>query len=274
MTNQNTYKIDFKSELGQAVSAYFDRCTEAEKAAREFIRSVEQYGFVPCDDNTEYVAPEDADAGGVMAICLSEANAKACWNLIDHILWDHVETEEEDGKVYWFFPRVTIEMHYMRYDKAVRLKERMSPEWDFVMDREKPSEIKYYLYDDIRRQCLPEDVREMTPKSRTTPAPAMRVALGTKYKIEEKPSNALRVPLPTSKPFSDAVALYKAVKALPTVPANGLALVLGLRTRDDKAKRSDIYVEYRKDSKRRCWLIHTGLVSQHPDFKPTTIEWK
>lgn len=278
MTNssKNTYKIAFSSALGKAVQDYCNQCDAAESAARAFVLSLgPDMGFIPCDEHTEYVSPEDATAGGVLAIALNEETAYQRWNDIDHIMWDHVHAQSADGEsIYWFFPRVTIEMHYMRLDKAKRLLERRSPEWTFVMDREHPEQIKTYIYDSIRRQCLPEDIKAMTPKSRVAPHPATKCALGTKYKIEEKPDTALRIPLSTSKPFADAVALYKAVKALPTVPANALALVLGLHAKDrDHVRRADIYVEYRCDAKHQCWLVHTGLVSDNPDFRPTQIEW-
>lgn len=269
----NTYKIDFKSALGRRMTDYFDRCAEAEQAARDFIRGVHRLGMLRCDDDTEYIVPDDADAGGVMAICIPEATADAHWGEVDHIAWDHVREKGADGEEGYvaFFPRVTIEMHYMRHDKALRLEQRMSPEWDFMRDEK--GAVKHYLFDDIRKQCPSQDIREMTPKTRVAPAPQMHCALGTKYVMDSKPDDALRIPLPTSKPFADAVALYKAVKALPVVPANTLALLLGLRTRTEKVQREDVSVEYRIDAKRRCYLVRTGLVSQDPDFRPTTIDF-
>lgn len=273
--NQNIYKIDFRSELGQRVAEYFTRCAEAEAAARDFIRGAGKWGFLPCDDATEYLSPDDADAGGVMAICIPSRTAREHWGEIDHVMWDHVEdrqTEEGQESYISFFPRVTIEMHYMRHDKALRLEQRMSPEWDFM--RDETGAIKHYLFDDIRRQCPSQDVREMTPKTRVAPAPQMHCALGTKYVMDSKPDDALRIPLPTSKPFADAVALCKAVKALPVVPANSLALVLGLRSREKKVRREDVYCEYRIDKRRRCYLVRTGLVSDNPDFKHTSVSWE
>lgn len=270
---KNTYKIPFQSELGQRVGDYLDRCAEAEKAARDFVLSAGSRGLLPTDDSTEYVSPDDSDAGGVLAICFPSEYAHGHWDDIDHVAWDHVEKEEEGSRVLYFFPRVSIEMHYMRYDKAVRLAQRMSTEWDFVMDRERPDQIREYRFDDIRRQCPTQDVREMTPKSRVAPAPYMKVALGTRYVFDSKPDDALRAPLPNSKPFADAVALCKAVKALPTVPANSLALILGLRPQTDSLSKADVFCEYRTDQKHQCYLVHTGLVSDHPDFHPTSIQW-
>lgn len=270
---KNTYKIAFASELGSRLTDYFDRCADAEQTARDFIRNASHRGMLPTDDNTEYISPDDSDAGGVLALCFPSEFAHEHWNEVDHVAWDHVEKEEEGGRIIYFFPRVSIEMHYMRYDKAVRLAQRMSTEWDFVMDREDPSQIKHYRFEDIRHQCPTQDIKDMTPKSRIAPSPQMWCALGTKYVMDSKPDDALRIPLPNSKPFADAVALCKAVKALPVVPANSLALILGLHSKEEKISAEDVYCEYRIDSKRQCYLIHTGLVSDNPDFRPTAIEW-
>lgn len=245
--------IPFNSATGIRLTDYFTRCKEANKAAQEFLMTAhQQYRFIPCTEQTEYITPADSEAGGIMAICYDRETFNAHKDEIDQNIWSVVE-DPKDNTLY-IYPRITIEPHFMRHDKAVRLHTNHSPEWKFRMDGEK---VRSYLYKDIQQQCPPEDRKALTPKSRTTPPPALHVALGIKYVVNDNDNdneNSLR---PGSKPFSEAVELYEAINALPVVPNNTLASILQVKAKD-KIRPSDISLSWEIDEANEQYIFNLG----------------
>lgn len=276
MINKNQVLVS--SKLGEKMMQYIKLREHCSNCAKKFIEEkIHEYGFPKCDGNTEYISPTDCEEGGIMCISLPKEQyaASCCKKEINHVIWNTLPADK-DGKIvtditktntithYLLFPRIDIEPHYIRYDKAQRLAQRMSPEWDFSTDKD--GNIKSVIYDKIRNKITPADRKELTPRGSLYPHPALMVALGSKYVLDTR--GLERTVDVFSKDFFHAVKLFKEVNTLPKIPNGALASLLSLKL-DLKSKGSNVFLEWNFDPEQGLFIFSSeGVVSTDPDFLP------
>lgn len=262
------YSVGFDTVLGHRLNDYFASAEKAEEAALDLVISLhDRFGFpVRLDATTEVIPPDDAEHGGIAAIVIPKDIYDK--NNPDHIAWVSFQDPDDPSSMICY-PRVTIEMHYIRYKRAQSLIAAADKRWTFKMNKGIP---QAYMYEDVWRSVLPVDKAAIINKGYSKPFAKTKLALGTLYAwdIEQARQEGVILPPYDSPAFAKAVELYKAFSALPVIPNSTLVSLLDLRSHAAKPTRSQLmaeaHVSYAIDKKNGRYLFDTPLKVSSPDM--------
>lgn len=263
------YSVSFSSGLGARLNDYFASAASAEQAAVDLVLALHgRFGFpVQLDATTEVITPDDAEYGGLAAIVLP----KDVYDMQrpDPVVWDSAQDPDDPSSVV-VFPRVNIEIHYIRYKRAKELVAKADPRWTFNTDNK--GNVQAYMYEDVWRSVLPADKALLINKGYKKPFAKTKLALGTLYAwdIESARQEGVILPPYESEAFGKAVELYKAFSSLPVIPNTTLVRILGLRSHADKPTRAQLvdeaHVSFATDKENGRYLFNTPLKVTSPDM--------
>lgn len=256
------YSVPFDTPLGEALQIYFADADRCDRAALDFVAHLSDHYTFPPTSEAEAVQPADAEAGGLVAVRVPVATLPKP----DPILWDSMPDPESPDHIF-YFPRVTISSHYIRYGVAHFLDVNAAPDWTFR--RNPDGTIRYYHLDKVRHLIPSDDFQRLHEQERPNGSirilkslnPRMRLAIGRRYDWSID-SDTITLPPKDSPEFRAARRLFDSFQQLPTVAAHTLLRLLALRV--EKAPASDPFLTYRADTEGRRYIFHTSLTPAPP----------
>lgn len=267
MNNGHYYSVSFGCELGKKLKDYFERCTNADRAASEFAKAtIERFRLNIPERDIDVCYSDDCEAGGLLAISVPRFDP----DTLPHEL----SAMKDNDDCIFLLPSIEASSHYIPYKTAERLAKNNRKDWSFRTDAK--GVLTKFLYKDVKHKMPLSDRRLLFKNEPTGNA---RLALGTHYAFHtdiDIPINNRINQSHTEACFDDALQFYLDWKALPTVTAYTLVKILHLEYKGDITNRrvalseiqSRSYCHWRVDSKRGRYLFHTGLTSSDKDMIP------
>lgn len=269
-----SYAVDFDSTLGVAIKTYIARCIIANDAVTAFLDKVQQdFNFpVQITEDTQYLTSDDADAGGLIGIVVSQEVVDAL-DTKQQAMWDWfpLDSEEIDKKAFVLFPRIDVITRYIKYVDAIRLFNDNAPDWEFMppspTDKAKKRPVRSVILADVKRIIHKADLDALATKGKPA-APNTRLASARHFFMNMDSLKAIypddeKAIQQFQKFFPDALRLYKVMSQLPSVPANSLARTLQLSGKEIKHP----YCEWKADNETRRYIITTNLSSPLAEMK-------
>lgn len=296
------YSIPFDSPTGERLADYYRKIEEANKAAVDYVsRLLEPYPDLLADYHIDFA--DDCEGGGMIAFSIpaigfdQETHGAELTREQSVLPYDLFRSFYMEGRIVCY-PRISTQIHFIRYGEAVRLYNEGNKHWDFECQyRKVPSKtgynkpgndrlaVKIYKYGEksCRLMMTPADKAAISGRKGCAPNDSTRLARGKEYvweffdaQDEDITASYLSGIDPTEREerFVRALETYKEWNRLPSVASGTLPLLLNLHvpsTVDGHAvQRADIaalsYLHWHIDTEGKRYLFSTGMVSDNADM--------